>query len=67
MLMSDWNPLATKPLSHEAARRKTLWTFGSWCLCGETLLNTLLHHYPSDVAVQSPGKLVYDRPSLTSQ
>ena len=42
MLMSERAGLATKTLSHEAAQRKTLWSFVSWCLSGEILLNTLL-------------------------
>src|SRR6266550_5602302 len=43
--MSERAGLATKTLSHEAARRKTLWSFVSWCLSGEILLNTPLPHY----------------------
>ena len=43
--MSERAGLATKTLSHEAAQRKTLWSFLSWCLSGEILLNTLLPHY----------------------
>src|SRR6266478_596320 len=45
MLVSERGSLATKTPSHEAAQRKTLWTFVSWCLSGEILLNTLLPHY----------------------
>ena len=44
--MSERAGLATKTLSHEAAQRKTLWSFVSWGLSGEILLNTLLPHYP---------------------
>src|SRR5207247_5203573 len=45
VLMSERAGLATKTLSHEAAQRKTLWSFVSWCLSGEILLNTLLPHF----------------------
>ena len=46
VLKSELAGSATKTPSREAPQRKTLWSFVSWCLSGEILLNTLLPYYP---------------------